>query len=603
MPSTEPEAKPPHRERSPAVAKHVVEVSPPDVSRLQGVEMSGAMMVIHCLEAEGADYVFGYPGGAIMPVYDALLDAQTMKHILVRHEQGAAHMADGYARASGKVGVCIATSGPGATNLITGVNTACMDSSPVVAITGQVASHLIGTDAFQEADVFGLSFPITKHSYLVRKTEDIPKTIKEAFYIARTGRPGPVMVDIPKDLQQKRAVFRMPEKLHLPGYTVPGKADPKMIEAVVAALQACNRPIFYVGGGANSVAAAELLQKIVMKTGIPVTMSLMGLGAFPRYHEYSLGMIGMHGAVHTNRAVDQADLIIAAGARFDDRVTGRVDTFGRRAKIVHIDVDAAEHSKIIKADYPVEGDMRCVLAQILECLEDRGFNKDFSRWRQTIEEWKGTKSHRNGGPGEPGNISPRYIIEQLGELAGEEAIVTTDVGQHQMWAAQYYPVRRPRQFITSGGLGTMGFGLPAAIGVKFKFPDRPVVCISGDGSIQMNIQEMNTAVSHKLGIVVAIFDNQALGMVRQWQNLFHGKRYSSVDLTDNPDFVKLAEAYGGAGQDVVDPKDVPSAIEKALGRHVPTFLRFRIHNNENVFPIVPAGRGVDDAIEDQEECT
>jgi len=576
-------------------------------------EMKGAEMVFQSLVDEGVDLVFGYPGGAIMPVYDALLDAPTIRHILVRHEQGASHMADGYARATGQVGVCMATSGPGATNLVTGIATAYMDSSPVVAITGQVPSHLIGTDAFQEADVFGLSIPITKHSYLVRRTVDIPQTFAEAFHIARTGRPGPVWIDIPKDIQNQRGPYLRPEKVFLPGYSVPGKADEKDIDKVMAALQAAKRPVLYVGGGAIWSGSAELIEKFVRLTGIPITMTLLGLGAYPRYGQYSLGMLGMHGALYTNKAMNEADLVIAAGARFDDRVTGKKETFLRRAKIIHIDIDPAEHSKNVVAHIPVAGDLRLVFEQILERLESgdpstngRGLQlRDFSDWRQTIEGWKGVHPlpyFRKESMGEENNISPRYIIEELGRLAGPDTFVTTDVGQHQMWAAQYYPVSRPRCWITSGGLGTMGFGFPAAIGVKLKFPDRPVVCITGDGSIQMNIQEMTTAVTHKLGIVVAIFDNQALGMVRQWQHLFHGKRYSSIDLSDNPDFVKLAEAYGGCGRDVACPEDVSPAIQEALQRNLPTLLRFRIRNDENVFPIVPSGGSNEDAIGEAEEC-
>jgi acetolactate synthase-1/2/3 large subunit len=567
------------------------------VRGLEGKELTGAEMVIRTLEAEGTDLVFGYPGGAIMPVYDALLDARSLRHIMSRHEQGAAHMADGYARSSGRVGVCMATSGPGATNLITGIATAFMDSSPVVAITGQVASGLIGTDAFQEADVFGLSSPVTKHSYLIRSTEEIPRVIREAFHIARTGRPGPVMVDIPKDFQLKKAHFHLPEELDLPGYRSPGRADPAVVDAVVRAVERAERPVLYVGGGAISSEASEPLRRLVERTGIPVAMTLMGLGAVPCHHPRSLGMLGMHGAYSTNRAIDECDLLIAAGARFDDRVTGNVEGFARKATVVHIDADPSEFSKIRRVHIAAHGDLRLTLEQILGTLEERRVKKDLSRWHAEIEAWKRERPlPMRDGAGEPGAISPRYIIEQLGAIAGKDAIVTTDVGQHQMWSAQYYPVERPRSWITSGGLGTMGFGFPAAIGVKFRFPDRPVLCISGDGSIQMNIQELNTAVSHRLGIVVAIFDNQALGMVRQWQSLFHGKRFSSVDLRDNPDFVRIAEAYGGAGEDVFDPRDVPSAIEKALRRDVPSFLRFRLRNDEQVFPIIPAGRGTEDTI-------
>ncbi len=561
--------------------------------------LTGADMVIRSLVKEGVELIFGYPGGAIMPVYDALLD-HDLTHILSRHEQGATHMADGYARASGKVGVCVATSGPGATNLVTGLATAYMDSVPLVAVTGQVSSALIGTDGFQEADTFGLSFPITKHSYFVSRTEDIPAVMKEAFFIARTGRPGPVLVDIPKDVQQRTALYNPPEgPVVLPGYFVPAEAKDKEIEVLLDEIYRSRRPLLYVGGGAITGGAADALRRFVEVTRIPVTTTLMGLGSIPRYHPLCLGMLGMHGSMYANKAVTNADFLFALGARFDDRVTGRKDRFARNARIVHVDIDAAEIGKNVPAHVGVRADMRCVLEQLLARIDVKRL-RDYAPWHAEIDQWR--KKHplqylARGVKGARDNISPRYIVEEIGRLAGEEAIVVTDVGQHQMWAAQYYPVTRPRGFLTSGGLGTMGYGFPASIGAKFACPERKVVLIAGDGSFQMNIQELTTAVSNKIHVVIALFDNQALGMVRQWQNLFHSRRYSSVDLKDNPDFVKVAEAFGGKGRDVHDPEDVTGALEQALATEGgPFLLRFRLHNDENVFPIVPAGAGLDEAI-------
>ena len=560
--------------------------------------VTGATMVIRSLIREGVTMVFGYPGGAIMPVYDAMLDHK-ITHILSRHEQGACHMADGYARASGRVGVCFATSGPGSTNLITGLATAYMDSVPVVAITGQVPSSLLGTDGFQEADTFGLSFPITKHSYFVRRTEDIPAVIKEAFYIARTGRPGPVLIDIPKDVQQKTAVYDPPEgEVVLPGYVLPGKASEAEIDAVLEEIYRARKPLVYLGGGAVSGDACEALLRFVEITKIPVTTTLMGLSAIPRRHPLALGMLGMHGSLYANRTISEADLVLAFGVRFDDRVTGRKDRFASKARIVHVDIDCAEIGKNVAPHVGVVGDLRQVLEQILEKLDPSSL-RDLTPWHEQIAEWK--KKHPlsslpRGMKGTRDNISPRYIVEEIGHLAGEDAVVVTDVGQHQMWAAQYYPFAKPRSFLTSGGLGTMGYGLPAAIGAKFACADRPVILISGDGSFQMNLQELTTAVSRRLPIVVALFDNQALGMVRQWQNLFHGRRYSSVDLDDNPDFVKVVEAFGGRGRDVHDPEEVTEALEEALRDDRIHLIRFRLHNDENVFPIVPAGAGLDEAI-------
>jgi len=560
--------------------------------------LAGATMVIRSLLREGVDTIFGYPGGAIMPVYDAMLDHK-LRHILVRHEQGACHMADGYARASGKVGVCMATSGPGSTNLVTGLATAYMDSVPIIAITGQVPVSLVGTDAFQEADTFGLSFPITKHSYFVRRTEDIPAVFKEAFYIARTGRPGPVLIDLPKDVQQRSALYDPPEgEIILPGYIVPGKAKDSEIEAILAEIYRAKRPLLYVGGGAITSGAWEPLRKFVDLTGIPVTTTLMGMTAVPRKHPLSLGMLGMHGSLYANRCVQEADLILGFGVRFDDRVTGKRDRFANKARIVHVDIDTAEIGKNVEPDVGVVGDLKLVLEQLLEKL-DRSRLKDYGPWHARIKEWKEKHPlpyYKKGQKGGRGCISPRYIVEEVGRLAGEDAILVTDVGQHQMWSAQYYPFSRARSFLTSGGLGTMGYGLPAAIGAKVACPDRTVVLITGDGSFQMNIQELTTCVSLKIPLVICLFDNQALGMVRQWQNLFHGKRYSSVDLPDNPDFVRVVEAFGGKGRDVVDPEDVVPALEEAFAAGCPFLCRFRLHNDENVFPIVPAGAALDEAI-------
>ncbi len=560
--------------------------------------LSGSAMVIRSLAREGVTTIFGYPGGAIMPVYDAMLD-HNLRHILSRHEQGACHMADGYARASGTVGVCMATSGPGSTNLVTGLATAYMDSVPLVAITGQVPLSLVGTDGFQEADTFGLSFPITKHSYFVRRTDDIPAIFKEAFYIARTGRPGPVLIDLPKDVQQRTAVYDPPEgDVVLPGYIVPGAASDAEVETILDELYRARRPVLYVGGGAVTSGACEALRTFMEATKVPVTTTLMGLSAVSRSHPLSLGMLGMHGSLYANRTITEADLVLALGVRFDDRVTGRKDRFAARARIVHVDIDSAELGKNIQPDVGITGDMRLVLEQVLERLEPERV-RDYSAWHEQIAGWK--KKHPlaslpRGVKGTRDNLSPRYIVEEAGRLAGPEAILVTDVGQHQMWSAQYYPFERPRSFLTSGGLGTMGYGLPASLGAQLACPERPVVLITGDGGFQMNLQELTTAVSRKLAVAVCMFDNQALGMVRQWQNLFHGQRYSSVDLEDNPDFVKVVKAFGGDGRDVHDPEEITQAIEEALAADGLYLLRFHLHNDENVFPIVPAGAGLDEAI-------
>ncbi len=548
--------------------------------------MKGSEVVMKMLERHGVEVVFGHPGGAIMPVYDALYDSP-IKHVLVRHEQGGTHMADAYYRASGRVGVVFATSGPGATNLVTGLATAHMDSSAVVAITGNVARGLIGTDAFQEADVFGITGPVTKHNYLVKDVRDLPRVLTEAFHIASTGRPGPVLVDIPKDVQQADYDGPLEAQIDLPGYRPTVVGHSRQIEKAAEAIRSAQRPVMIVGGGGQ--VAPDEVSAFVAHTGVPVITTLMGIGAFPPADEHALGMPGMHGTVTANRAITHCDLILGAGLRFDDRVTGKISRFAPNATVVHIDIDPAEISKLVKAHVPVVGDLRDVLPR-LQALLGR---LDVDPWRTQLAEWKERypERYKTDKP-----LVSQEVLEMLRSACGD-AIVATEVGQHQMFAARLLPPTKPRSFITSGGLGTMGFGLPAAIGAAFARPGETVVCVAGDGSVQMNIQELATLSKHRLPVVIAILNNGVLGMVRQWQELFHAQRYSEIYLADsNPDFAKLAEAYGIEGHNVFDREQASKLIPEALAKGGPVLLNFVVYEAEKVWPMVPAGAGVDEMI-------
>lgn len=547
--------------------------------------MTGAEVVMKMLAKHGVEVIFGHPGGAIMPIYDALYDSD-IEHVLVRHEQGGAHMADAYYRASGKAGVCFATSGPGATNLVTGLATAMMDSSAVVAITGNVPKGLIGTDAFQEADVFGITGPVTKHNYLVKHVNDIPQVIAEAFHIATTGRPGPVLVDVPKDIQMTEFTGTLDVEIDLPGYRPTVTGHPRQIRKAAEAIRAAKKPVLILGGGGQ--AAPEEVTAFVEKTGIPVITTLMGIGAFPSARDEFLGMPGMHGTVTANRAISHCDLILGAGLRFDDRVTGKLSRFAPNAKLVHIDIDPAEISKLIRAEVPVVGDLKDVLPRLQEEL---GW-LEIDEWREQMQVWK--QSYPERYKTRDTSLVSQEVIELIRDMAGDDIIVTTEVGQHQMFAARLIPTQRPRSFITSGGLGTMGFGLPAAIGAAYARPDELVVCIAGDGSVQMNIQELATLSKADKPVIIAILNNGMLGMVRQWQELFHAQRYSEVYLADsNPDFAKLAEAYGITGKNIFTREEAEAAIAEAIEQRKPVMLNIFVYEAEKVWPMVPAGAGID----------
>jgi acetolactate synthase-1/2/3 large subunit len=558
------------------------------------MEMTGAQALIESLKKEGVEFIFGYPGGQILPTYDALYDEKEIKHILVRHEQGAAHAADGYARATGKVGVCLATSGPGATNLTTGIANAYMDSIPMIAITGQVGNDFLGRDSFQEADIVGITAPITKHNYLVKNGDDIPYVVKEAFHIARTGRPGPVLIDLPKDSQTKKIKFQYPDKIELASYNPTYKGHPKQIKLAVKMIAASKKPLIYAGGGVILSNASKELLALAEKCNIPVTTTLLGKGAFPEDHDLSLRMLGMHGAAYANYAVQDCDLLIAIGARFDDRVTGHIPKFAPNAKIIHIDIDPAEIGKNVHVDVPIVGDVKNVLKAIIEKADPK---EKHALWVYQIEEWKNKfpLSYKKSDT----IIKPQFVIETIHDVTNGEAIITTDVGQHQMWTAQFYRFSKPRTFITSGGLGTMGFGLPAAIGAQFGCPDATVVDISGDGSIQMNIQELATAVNNKLPIKIVVLNNSYLGMVRQWQELLINRRYSHTAMHNNPDLVKIAEAYGAVGIRITKPSEVKKVLQESLKiKDRPVLLDFTVAEKENVFPFVPANQAINEMLID-----
>jgi len=550
------------------------------------MKLTGSQIVVECLKKEEVKVIFGIPGGAIMPLYDILCSETSIKHILTKHEQGAAHAADGYARATGNVGVCIATSGPGATNLVTGLANAYLDSIPLIAFTGQVPTNLIGTDAFQEVDINGITLPITKNNYVVREVRDLAKIVQEAFYIARTGRPGPVLIDFPKDIQLAQTEFKYPEKISLNGYKPTFSGHIQQIKAAAQEISKAKRSVIYAGGGVISSNSSSELRDLAFKANIPVTTTLMGLGTFPETHPLSLGMLGMHGTAYANYAINAADLIIALGVRFDDRVTGKLSEFGSQAKIIHIDIDPAEIGKNVLVDIPIVGDLKKVLKKINEIID----KKENTEWLETIKDWKRKYPLKYENNQE---LKPQYIIEEVYKISEGKAVIVTDVGQHQMWAAQYYQYTMPRTFISSGGLGTMGYGFPAAIGAKLGCPEKRVICISGDGSFQMNQQEIATAVNNNLAITVIIMNNGYLGMVRQWQELFFDKRYSSTALTGNPDFVKLIEAYGGTGIRVNKKQELSPALEKALSLNKFVLIDCIIPGEENVFPMVSPGSSID----------
>ena len=555
---------------------------------------TGAQILLECLKREGVEVIFGYPGGAILPLVDELPN-WGFRNILVRHEQAAVHAADGYARASGKVGVCLVTSGPGATNTVTGIATAYMDSIPVVVFTGQVPVHLIGNDAFQEADIVGITRPCTKHNYLVTDVKKLARIVREAFYIARSGRPGPVLVDLPKNVLTDTTEFRYPEKVEIRGYQPTLDGHIPQIERAARLILKARRPLIYAGGGVISSGASEELRELAEFLQIPVTTTLMGLGGFPGTHPLFLGMLGMHGTYRANMAITHCDVLIAIGARFDDRVTGKVDEFSPHSKKIHIDIDPTSISKNVQVDIPIVGDCKRVLRRLLEALKEEKPDREAYReglipWYEKIEEWKGKdKLAYNQNL----RIKPQFVVEKIYQLTKGDAIISSEVGQNQMWTAQYYRFDHPRTFLTSGGLGTMGYGFPAAIGAQVAFPDRLVIDIAGDGSIQMNIQELATAVQHRLPVKVAILNNGYLGMVRQWQGLFYEKKYVLTEIGQwNPDFVKLAEAYGAVGLRATRPEEVEPVIREALRTPLPVLMDFVVEPEEDVYPMVPAGEPI-----------
>jgi acetolactate synthase-1/2/3 large subunit len=562
------------------------------------VELTGAEIVVQCLKDEGVEYVFGYPGGAVLHIYDALFKQEDVKHILVRHEQGATHAADGYARATGRPGVVLVTSGPGATNAVTGIATAYMDSIPMVILTGQVPTALIGNDAFQEVDNVGITRPCVKHNFLVKDVQDLAVTIKKAFYIAATGRPGPVLVDIPKDVTANKAEYAYPDSVSIRSYNPVTKGHPGQIKKAVDLMLSAKRPMIYTGGGVILSNAAEVLTELTRLLGYPVTNTLMGLGAYPATDKQFLGMLGMHGTYEANMAMHHCDVLIAVGARFDDRVTGNVKKFCPTAEIIHVDIDPSSISKNVKVHVPIVGAVDSVLNDMVRLVKEAKRRPDpeaLAAWWKQIEEWRAMDCLKYDQNAEI--IKPQYVLDKLYEITGGDAFVTSDVGQHQMWAAQYYKFDKPRRWINSGGLGTMGFGLPAAMGVQTAFPDATVACVTGEGSVQMCIQELSTCLQYRLPIKIVNLNNRYLGMVRQWQEFFYQGRYAMSYMDSLPDFVKLSEAYGHVGMRIEKPADVEGALKEAVGlKDRLVFMDFITDQTENVYPMIPAGAGLNEMI-------
>jgi len=564
------------------------------------MEMTGAEITIRCLQEEGVEYLFGYPGGAVLHIYDALFQQDKVKHILVRHEQAAVHAADGYARSSDKVGVALVTSGPGLTNAVTGIATAYLDSIPMVVISGQVPTFAIGEDAFQEVDAVGITRPCVKHNFLVKDVKDIASTIKKAFYLAKSGRPGPVLVDIPKDVSGHKTEFVYPASVNIRSYHPQGRGDSAQIRHAAQMMLEAKRPMIYAGGGVVLSDSSAQLTDLVRLLGFPCTNTLMGLGGFPANDKQFVGMLGMHGTYEANMAMQHCDVLVAIGARFDDRVIGNVEHFAQvPRKIIHIDIDPSSIAKRVKVDVPIVGDLKLVLTELLEVLRASRQKPDaveMAAWWKQVDEWRvtgGGLRYKNSSE----IIKPQFVIETLHKLTGGDAFVTSDVGQHQMWAAQYYKFNHPRRWINSGGLGTMGFGLPAAMGVQLKHPGETVACVTGEGSIQMNIQELSTCKQYHLPIKVLSLNNGYLGMVRQWQEFFHGNRFSESYMDALPDFVKVAEAYGHIGMRIDKPADVEPAMKEAFSRKNDlVFMDFRTDSTENVFPMVPGGKGLSEVV-------
>lgn len=551
------------------------------------MQLNGSEMIIHALKNEGVKVVFGYPGGAALNIYDEIYKQNFFEHILTRHEQAAIHAADGYARASGEVGVAIVTSGPGFTNAVTGIATAYMDSIPLVIISGQVPTTLIGTDAFQEIDAVGISRPCTKHNFLVKSIEELPRILKEAFYIARSGRPGPVHIDLPKDISATIGEFNYPNEIKLQTYKPTYKGNPRQIKKVAQAILESKKPLLYIGGGCVASKSSNLIREFCEITHIPVVETLMARGVMPYNHPDLLGMVGMHGSYVANMAMSETDLIIALGARFDDRVTGKLSEFAKYAQIVHIDIDPSSISKIVDVTYPIVGDVSSVLEELLGLIKNDFEVKNILPWKETLERYN--KLHPLSYEDSQEVLKPQWIIKKVGEILGNEALISTDVGQHQMWAAQFYPFSFPRQFITSGGLGTMGFGLPAAMGAKKAFPKKVSINITGDGSILMNIQELMTCSVYNIPVINIILNNNYLGMVRQWQTFFYENRYSNTNLEIQPDFIKLAESFGGVGFVVNTKDEFVESLNKAINSNKSALLDVRIDRYENVLPMVPTG--------------